>query len=132
MAKKVFQFRGKTVEELKAMDIKDFAKLIPARQRRTLERGFTEMQKVFLAKIKDAKDGKWKKPIKTHCRDMIVIPAMLGMDIHVYNGRKFIHIPMQSEMLGHYLGEFAGTRSRVAHSAPGVGATKSSSAASVK
>ena len=132
MAKKVFHFRGRKVDELKAMDIKDFAKLVPARQRRTLERGLTDMQKKLLAKIKDAKEGKWKKPVKTHCRDMIVVPEMLGMDIHVYNGRKFIHIAIQSEMLGHYLGEFAGTRSKVAHSAPGVGATKSSAAASVK
>ncbi len=132
MAKKIFAYRGKKIEELKALDLKEFSKLLPARQRRSIARGFTDMQKKLLLKIKDSKEGKWKKPIKTHCRDMIIIPEMVGVQIHIYNGKKFALIEIQPEMLGHYLGEFAHTRSRVAHSAPGVGATKSSAAASVK
>lgn len=132
MARKEFTYRGKTVEELKAMDVKEFAKLIPARQRRSLERGFTEMQKRLLLKIKKTKEGKYKKAIKTHCRDMIVIPEMLGLMIHVHAGKTFTQIEIIPDMLGHYLGEFTLTRNRVTHSAPGIGATKSSSAASVK
>tara|TARA_Y100000310_G_scaffold342215_1_gene444361 strand:- start:8307 stop:8705 length:399 start_codon:yes stop_codon:yes gene_type:complete len=132
MAKRIFHFHGKKAEELKEMDIKEFAKLVPARQRRSLERGHSDMHKKFLAKLQEAKDGKWKKPVKTHCRDMIIIPALLGTTVHVYNGKKFIQLEIQAEMLGHYLGEFAPTRNNVKHSAPGVGATKSSAAASVK
>lgn len=132
MARKEFSYRGKTVEELKAMDVKEFAKLIPARQRRSLERGFTEMQKRLLLKIKKSKEGKYKKAIKTHCRDMIVVPEMLGLMIHVHAGKSYTQIEVIPDMLGHYLGEFTLTRNRVAHSAPGIGATKSSSAASVK
>ena len=132
MAKKIFHYKGKKVEELEGLDLTEFAKLVPARQRRTLNRGLTEMQKKFLAKVKLAKEGKYKKPVKTHCRDMIITPELLNMKIHVYNGKKFMLIEIQPEMLGHYLGEFAGTKSKVAHSAPGVGATKSSAAASVK
>lgn len=132
MAKKIFTYQGKKIEELKSLDLKEFSKLVPARQRRTLNRGFTEMQKKLLAKVKDSKEGKWKKPIKTHCRDMIVIPELVGVNIHIYNGKKYLQIEIQPEMLGHYLGEFSHTRNRVAHSAPGVGATKSSAAASVK
>jgi len=132
MAKKVYTYRGKTLEQLQEMDVKDFAKLLPARQKRSLTRGFTEPQKKLLARIQKAKEGKTKKPIKTHCRNMIVTPSMVNMDIHIYNGKAFQQILIQPEMIGHYLGEFALTRQRIAHSAPGVGATKSSAAASVK
>ncbi len=104
----------------------------PARQRRSLSRGLSEQQKKLLLKVKKAKEGSWKKPIKTHCRDMIVIPEMLGSTIHVYSGKKFMEVRIQPEMLGLYLGELSLTRGKVAHSAPGIGATKSSASASVK
>jgi len=132
MAKKEYSYRGKSLDDLKKMDIKEFAKLLPARQRRSLTRGFSEMQKRLLLKIKKAKEGKYKKPIRTHCRDMIVIPEMVGILIHIHAGKSFIPIDLQADMIGCYLGELTLTRSKVAHSAPGIGATKSSSAASVK
>src|SRR3989344_5012693 len=131
MARKEFTYRGKTVEQIKGMDVKEFAKLVPARQRRTLEHGFTEMQKRLLLKIKKAKEGKYKKAIRTHCRDIVVVPEMLGLLIHVHAGKSYTPVEILPDMLGHYLGEFTLTRTRVSHSAPGIGATKSSSAASV-
>jgi len=132
MAKKIFTYKGMKIEELKGLDVKTFSEMLPTRQRRSINRGYTDMQKKLMLKIKSVKEGKWKKPVKTHCRDMVILPEMVGMDLHIYNGKKFIQVNIQSEMLGHYLGEFAPTRNNVKHSAPGVGATKSSSAASVK
>ena len=132
MARREFTYRGKSIDEIKALDVKEFAKLVPARARRSLEHGFTEMQKRLLIKIKKAKEGKYKRPIKTHCRDMVVIPEMLGLNVHVHAGKSYTQIEILPDMLGHYLGEFTLTRNRVTHSAPGIGATKSSSAASVK
>lgn len=132
MAKKIFRYRGKQLEDLQKMDIKEFAKLVPSRQRRTLTRGFTVMQKTLMIKIEKARKGEYKKPIRTHCRNMLVLPTMVNMTLHIYNGKKFEPIIIQPEMIGHYLGEFALTRNKVAHSAPGIGATKSSAAASVK
>ncbi len=132
MAKKEFTYRGKSLNELQEMDVKEFAKLAPARQRRSITRGFNEMQKRLLLKIEKAKKGEYKKPIKTHCRNMIVLPLMVNMTIHIHNGKSFVTVLIQPEMVGHYLGEFALTRQRLAHSAPGIGATKSSAAASVK
>ena len=132
MAKKIFKYRGKTLEELQEMDIQEFAKLVPSRQRRTLTRGFTEMQKRLLIKVERARRGEYKKQIKTHCRNMLVIPTMANMTIYVHSGRKFEMIVIQPEMIGHYLGEFSQTRNKVAHSAPGIGATKSSASVSVK
>ena len=124
---KEFIYYGKKLEELKQMSIDDVIKLMPARQRRSLKRGLTEQQKKFLAKLKTS-----KKPVKTHCRDMIIIPEMVGKLVQVHNGKLFIPVQLTDEMIGHYLGEFALTRQKVKHSAPGIGATKSSAAMSVK
>jgi small subunit ribosomal protein S19 len=132
MAKKIFTYRGLKVEELKKLDVKEFAKLLPARQRRTLERGFTDTQRSVLAKVDRANNGTYKKNIKTHARDLIVLPNMVGLTLHIYNGKKFVAKIIDPEMVGLFLGELAPTRNNVKHSSPGVGATKSSSSASVK
>ena len=127
MAKKEFTFRGKTVEELKKLSINELAQLLTSRQRRTIKRGFTEQQKILLKKIKQN-----QKNIETHCRDMIILPEMIGMIIKVYQGKEFVPVMIEQDMIGHCLGEFALTRKRVAHSAPGIGATRSSASLSVK
>ena len=127
-----FAYRGKTLEELKSMEFKDFIELLPARQRRSLKRGLTDPQKIFMAKIKKYKETKKNKPIKTHCRDIIVVPEMVGLTISIHRGKEFVPVLIIEKMIGHYLGELALTRKLVAHSAPGIGATKSSSAVSVK
>ena len=127
-----FKYHGKTLEELNKMELKDFIALIPSRMRRSLKRGFTDKQKSLLKKIDLILQGKYKKQIKTHCRDMIILPKMVNLTICVHAGRTFEPIKIQPEMLGMRLGQFTLTRKKIAHSAPGVGATKSSAAASVK
>jgi len=127
MAKKEFTYRGKTLDELKKMSLKEFMQLAPARARRSLKKGLTEQQQILLNKIR-AK----KKRIKTHCRDMVIVPEMLDSTILVYNGKEFTALIIQPEMLGHLLGEFAFTRKGVEHSAPGIGATRSSASMSVR
>lgn len=127
MAKKEFSYRGKGIEELKNMSLNEIASLLPARQRRSLKRGLTEQQKILLSRIK-----KNKANIKTHCRDMVILPEMIGKTIKVYNGKEFAPVIIVEEMMGHCLGEYALTRRRVEHSAPGIGATRSSASLSVK
>ena len=127
-----FTYKGKTLSEIKKMDLKEFTTFLPARQRRTLKRGFTEEQKKLLIKIRKANKGEYKKPIRTHCRDMIIIPEMLDLTLHIHRGKGFVLVKILPEMLGHYLGEFTINRGRVTHSAPGIGATRSSAAVSVK
>ena len=127
MAKKEFTFYGKTVDELKAMPLDDFAKLVPARERRKIKRGFTHAEKRLLVRVR-----KKEANIETHCRDMMIITDMIGQSIKVYNGKEFFLVAINEEMLGHRLGEFSLTRKNVQHSAPGIGATKSSAALSVK
>ena len=46
-----FKYKGKTLEELKGMDLKEFIELVPFRQKRSLKKGFTESQKKLLKKI---------------------------------------------------------------------------------
>ncbi len=125
-----FTYKGKTVEELKQMPLEEFAKLTNARIRRTLKRGFSHRQKKLLEKIKKAR-GK-DVLIRTRCRDMPIIPEMIGAKIGVYNGKEYVPVKIIPEMLGHYLGEFAMTRKPVKHSAPGVGATRSSKFVALK
>ena len=126
MVKKEFTYRGKTLEELKKLSLNELSGIMPARQRRTLKRGLTEQQKILIKNIR--KNG----GAKTHCRDMIILPEMVGKTIKVYSGKEFMPVMVVEEMIGHCLGEFILTRKRVAHSAPGIGATKSSGALSVK
>ncbi len=118
---KVFTYKGKTIEELQKMSLEEFAKLVSARERRSLLRGFNDVEKKFLQKIR-----KSDKPVRTHLREMVIIPEMLFKKVLVHNGKEWILLEIKPEMLGHRLGEFALTRKKVVHSAPGVGATKSS------
>jgi small subunit ribosomal protein S19 len=126
MVKKEFTYRGKTIEELKKMDVKDFAKLLPARERRSVIRGFTEQEKILMEEFKK------KDNVDTHCRDMVILPQIIGKKVKVYNGKEFIQISLEPDMVGHRLGEFVLTRKQVTHSAPGIGATRSSSNLAVK
>ncbi|HDD56937.1 MAG TPA: 30S ribosomal protein S19 [Thermoplasmatales archaeon] len=123
IAQKEFFYRGKSVEELLKMPLDELINLLPSRARRTLKRGLTREQDKLVRDVKKAGDG---EIIKTHCRNMIILPSFIGKTIGVYNGKEFQPVRIQPEMVGHYLGEFALTRKRVKHSGPGVGATRSS------
>lgn len=126
---KEFTYRGKTLEELKKMDTREFAKYLGADTRRFVMRHFDIIER-FVKKCRDRQER--GKQIRTHMRYLVVVPNMIGYTINIHNGKEFIQIKMISEMLGHRLGEFAATRKKVEHGAPGIGATKSSAALSVK
>lgn len=127
MAKKEFHYRGKTLEELQQMGLKELIELLPTRSRRSLKRGLSHRQKKLLGRVEAG-----KPKLRTHSRDMVVLPVMVGKTIAIYNGKDFVQINIQPEMIGHMLGEFADSRKRVSHNSPGVGATKSSTAATAR
>ncbi len=129
MAKKI-PYRGKSMEELLALNLEEFSHLLPARQRRSLKRGLKPEQKHVLEMIRDKRGT--DAVVRTHARDMIIIPEMIGAKTGIHNGREFVVVMLDQSMIGHYLGEFAPTRKKVAHSAPGIGATRSSRAISLK
>jgi len=116
-----FTYRGYTLAKLKKMKIEDLTELIGARQRRKLKRELRENEEKLLEELKSDKES-----VKTHLRDAIVLPGMVGKKIGIHNGKSFEYVEIKPEMIGHYLGEFALTRKRVLHGAAGVGATRSS------
>jgi small subunit ribosomal protein S19 len=119
---KNFQYRGRSVDELKNMSMDEFINLLPSRMRRSLKRGLSHEQRVVLERIR-MNDT---KPIRTHARDLIVLPEMVGKTIHVHKGSAFIEIRITEKMLGHYIGEFSITNTPVRHGKPGIGASRSS------
>lgn len=108
------------------MSFESLLMLLPSRQRRSLNRGVSDEKRKLLEEIRAARDGKLTKPIKTHARDMAILPYMVGLTIHVHNGKEFVPLQIKPEMIGHYLGEFVITNKKVVHGTPGIGASRSS------
>lgn len=125
---KEFTYRGYSLIQLKDMSMDEFINLLPSRQRRSLHRGLTSEQRILLEKIRQAKEASRPEggTIRTHVRDMIILPEMVGFTVNVHNGKEFVAIEMKAEMIGHYLGEFAITNKPVRHGTPGIGASRSS------
>jgi small subunit ribosomal protein S19 len=123
---KEFLYRGLSKEDLDNTSLEKLFQLFNSRQRRSLTRGITDGKRKLIQEIKDAKAGKLKTPIKTHLRDLIVLPYMVGVAVNVFSGKEFVPVIIKTEMVGHYLGEYVITNKRVNHGAPGVGASRSS------
>ncbi|NOJ27483.1 MAG: 30S ribosomal protein S19 [Nitrososphaera sp.] len=125
-----FKFKGYTQEQLQALSIENLIPLLNARQRRSLDKRvgtyMNDEKRKLREKVKLAREGKLKGNLRTHVRDMIILPDMVGLTIHVHNGKDFAQVAIKPEMIGHYLGEYAITNKRVQHGAPGVGASRSS------
>lgn len=122
-------YRGKNVDSLIKLDTREFAKLVKSRPRRAIMRNYDVIEQ-FVKRCNEKVSR--NRPIKTHNRELVIVPAMLGKTIGVHNGKEFIRVDVNEEMLGHRLGEFAMTRKPTKHGAAGVGATKSSASRSVK
>ena len=126
---KGFSFQGKTLEELRALSVQEFARFVNSRARRSLLRGFDkQFDKQIDAALAEKAKGREPKPVRTHLRDAIVVPKMVGLKIAVHRGNTFEVVEVKQEMLGHYLGEFSLTRKKLMHGKAGIGATKSSTA----
>ncbi|GGN97278.1 MULTISPECIES: 30S ribosomal protein S19 [Haloarcula] len=122
-----FSFRGHTLDELQDLELEEVAELLPARQRRSIKRGLTEEKQKLLEKAREAEEeATANDPIRTHLRDMPVLPEMVDITFAVHNGQSFERVKVEPEMLGHYLGEFQLTRTSVEHGQAGIGATRSS------
>ncbi len=123
---KEFRYRGKTLEELNSMSTEALLELLPSRARRSLNRGVSEEKRKLLEDARALKEGKREGEIKTHARDMVVLPTMVGLTIGVHNGREFVPLEVKPEMIGRYLGEYVITNKKVVHGTPGIGASRSS------
>ena len=120
--KKEFTYRGMTIDKLQELNFEDFIKIVPSRQRRSFKRGLSQEQ----AKLINDSNNKPDKVLRTHRREMIIIPQFVGRTFAVHNGKEFVSLEIMPEMIGLYFGELAPTRTSPTHTGPGVGATKSS------
>ena len=122
-------YRGVPLSELAKMNMDSLIELLPSRRRRTLRRGLPPRQKKLLMKLRAARKQQRKGKdvvVKTHCRDMVVLPEMVDLTVAIHNGKDFTRVKILPQMIGHVFGEFSVTTRRVSHGNPGIGATKSS------
>jgi small subunit ribosomal protein S19 len=125
-----FKFKGYAPDQLQSLSVEALLPLLNSRQRRSLDKRVSnymdDSKRKLREKIKLAREGKLKGQLRTHVRDMIILPDMVDLAIFVHNGKEFVQVTIRPEMIGHYLGEYAITNKRVQHGAPGVGASRSS------
>lgn len=110
MEDKVFRYRGKNLEELQALSQDEFVALLPSELRRKFKRGLVEEEEKLLEKINAGQNH-----LRTHVRELIVFPNMVGKRISVYNGKEFVQVNVIEEMVGMRLGELAPTRPVAKH-----------------
>jgi len=122
-----FTYRGYTLDELQDMELEEVAELLPARVRRSITRGLSYEKEQLLEAAREAEEEETANdPIRTHLRDMPILPAFVGITFAVHNGESFERVKVEPEMIGHFLGEFQLTRTSVEHGQAGIGATRSS------
>ncbi len=125
-----FKYKGYSGDQIKRLSIETLMPLLNSRQRRSLDRRLstymTDEKRKFREELKLSREGKLTSPLKTHLRDMIILPDMIGLSVLVHNGKEFIPFTIRPEMVGHYLGEYSITNKRVQHGSPGVGSSRSS------
>ena len=119
--KEEFTYHGYKIEELQQMNITELLPIMPSRARRKINRGFTEGHEKLLAEFRAGNDR-----IRTHLRDMVILPEMVGKEVEIHNGKEFVKVELQPEAVFMYFGEFALTRKRVSHGSAGIGAPRSS------
>lgn len=127
---KKFQFRGIELDKLLDLSHEELLNFVNARARRRMQRGLKRKPMALVKKLRKAKAacGPLDKPapIKTHLRNMLIVPEMIHSNVAVYNGKVFNLVNIMPEMVGHYLGEFSITYRPVRHGRPGIGSTNSS------
>lgn len=116
-----FTYHGFTIPQLQQMSYDELMPVMPARARRKMKRGLTREQEKLLEDLR-----KDEGSVRTHRRDMIILPEMIGKTVEIHNGKEFQAVELQPESVFGYLGEFALTRRRVSHGSAGIGATRSS------
>eukprot|EP00754_Rhynchopus_humris_P007707 Rhum_TRINITY_DN13538_c0_g1::Rhum_TRINITY_DN13538_c0_g1_i1::g.61087::m.61087/K02958/RP-S15e, RPS15; small subunit ribosomal protein S15e len=127
---KKFTFRGVETEELLKRSNEELAEMVTARARRRFQRGLKRKPMALIKKLRKAKQecavGDKPSHVKTHLRNMIIVPEMIGSIVAIYNGKVFNAVEIKGDMIGHYLGEFSISYKPVTHGRPGIGATHSS------
>merc|ERR1712038_1632424 len=128
---KKFSYRGIDLDDLLNMSTEEFTNMTNSRHRRSLRRGLKKKHSNLIAKLNKEKlavQGTMErpKPVKTHLRDIMILPQMVGNIIGIYNGKQMLGVEIKAEMVGTYTGEYGITYKPVRHGRPGIGSTHSS------
>ncbi|KAG2388740.1 hypothetical protein C9374_000179 [Naegleria lovaniensis] len=127
---KVFTYRGHGLEALTKMENDELKNLFTSALRRRISKGVSKKYKTLIEKAQKKRDsapyGEKPDAVKTHLRDMIILPSMVGTIIGVYNGKDYVSVEIKPEMIGMKLADFSLTYKPVKHGKPGIGATSSS------
>ena len=108
-----YTYRGKALDELCEMKLENLGELFRSRVRRKLKRsgGLRGKYLKLLEKIKKSKmnlaPGERPKVIKTHLRNCVILPQMVGGELAVYNGKEYKEFTIKFDMIGKYMGEFS-------------------------
>merc|ERR1712115_76631 len=106
-----YSYRGIDIEKLLDYSNQDLMEMFRARQRRKFSRGIKRKPIALLKKLRKAKRetayGEKPEAVKTHLRNMVIMPEMIGSVVAVYNGKQFINVEIKPEMIGYYLAEFS-------------------------
>jgi len=125
-----FTFRGVDLDQLLDLPTSKLTELFHSRARRRFQRGLKRGPLRLIIKLrkmkKKAAPGEKPEPVRTHLRNMIIVPEMIGSVIGVYNGKTFNQVEIKPEMVSTYLGEYSISYKPVKHGRPGIGATHSS------
>ena len=131
-----FTYRGLQLEDLMGLKNEKLTELLSARQRRRFDRGLRHKYQRFIIKLRKAKKtlapGEKPKVVKTHLRNAIILPEMVGSIVGIHTGKEFAPVEIKFDMIGRYLGEFGITYKPTTHGKPGVGATKGSAHTALK
>lgn len=118
---KKFTYQGVDLDDLKTMPLCDLKELFPSSFRRHVNRGFSEEEHMLIKQAERGESG-----IRTQCRNMMILPIMVGNIIGVHNGCNYVEIDVKPEMIGRRFKDLVPTKTSKAHGKPGVGATSSS------
>lgn len=122
-------WKGIDEDHISAVKVEDFLPKVTSRERRSVKRALENKNKRYkdlIDKIREVSKVNPKKQIRTHIRYAVILPEWVGLSFGVYNGKEFKRVDITISKVGKRLGDFAHTTGRVAHSGPGVGATRGS------
>jgi small subunit ribosomal protein S15e len=127
---RISKYRGIEVDQLLDLTNDQLMDLVHCRARRHFTRGTKNKSVRLLKKLRKAKKaapaGEKPAPVKTHLRNMVIVPEMIGSIVGVYNGKVFNQVEIRAEMVGRYLAEFSISYKPTRHGRPGIGASGSS------
>merc|ERR1711948_218095 len=119
-----YTFRGLELDDLLKLPTDALYDLFRSRIRRKLNRskGFKGKYLKLLTKLRNSKKnlqpGEKPPMVKTHLRNCVVTPEMIGSIVGVYTGKEYKPVEVKFDMIGKYLGEFAMTYNPTLHNRP--------------